>query len=63
MTPETLAVDHINPLANDHDGHALDNIQLVLRAVNDAKGTMDNIEFISLCRAVADWSLHQRGVS
>lgn len=51
--PETTAsIDRI-----DSDGdYTLDNIQLVHKWVNMAKGTMSQDDFIAMCRAVSDAS-------
>lgn len=52
LTPETASIDHIIPLAKGGD-HTIDNAQIVDWRVNQAKGTMDNKEFVDMCRAIA----------
>jgi 5-methylcytosine-specific restriction endonuclease McrA len=49
LTPDTSAVDHINPVSKGGD-HAISNMQVLHRQVNQAKGTMTQSEFIAMCR-------------
>lgn len=53
LTPETAALDHIVPLRYDGQ-HAIENTQVLHKDVNRAKGSLTNLEFIHLCREVAD---------
>jgi hypothetical protein len=52
LTPANASIDHIVPLSRG-GSHAPDNIQILHRDVNAAKGTMMHEEFIALCREVA----------
>jgi len=55
LTPETLSLDHEVPLA--HGGvHAEENLLLVHAVVNIMKGRLSRDEFVSWCRAVADYA-------
>jgi 5-methylcytosine-specific restriction endonuclease McrA len=51
LTPETASLDHIVPMSKGGT-HTIENVWIVDRRVNGAKGTMTTEEFISLCRAV-----------
>jgi hypothetical protein len=51
LTPETVAADHMLPVSRG-GGHDLENIALVTRVVNSAKGTMTVAEFVGMCRKV-----------
>lgn len=55
ITPENAVVDHIEPVANGGD-HSIENLQWVHKEVNRMKGSMEQIEFISICRKVAQWT-------
>jgi hypothetical protein len=55
LTPETASPDHIVPVRRGGK-HDIVNIQIVDSAINKAKGTMLNSEFIAMCCEVADWS-------
>lgn len=54
LTPQTAALDHIVAVTRGGQ-HQIDNVQVLHRDVNRAKGTMTNEEFIALCGAV--WQL------
>lgn len=56
LNPDNASLDHIQPLSRG-GANIMENVQIVLCAVNQAKGTMTNDEFIAICRAVADWTL------
>ena len=58
LTIENVTLDHINPFARSDD-HSLDNVHLVIRKANLAKGAMATGDFIRLCQDVA--ALHPRG--
>ena len=54
ITPETAAIDHVVPAC--HGGtHTIENLQVVHKDVNRAKGTMEIEEFVALCRKVVAW--------
>lgn len=53
LEPDTAHVDHVEPLARG-GAHSIENLQVLHAAVNTAKGTMTNDEFIDMCCAVAD---------
>jgi hypothetical protein len=52
LTPETCSLDHIEPYSISKN-HTLENVQLVCREVNAAKGSLSLEDFIALCREVA----------
>ena len=52
LTPTNFALDHIIPIANGGE-FTVTNSQLVLKTVNRAKNTMNEQEFIEMCRKVA----------
>lgn len=52
LTPSNFALDHIVPLSDGGDFTAA-NSQLVLKAVNRAKNTMRQSDFVEMCRKVA----------
>jgi 5-methylcytosine-specific restriction endonuclease McrA len=52
LTPETISADHKVPVCRG-GGYEIENIALVTKDVNRAKGTMRLEDFISLCRKVA----------
>lgn len=56
LTPDTASVDHIIPLSEGGD-HAVHNLQVVHKHLNNAKGTMSQHEFIAMCREVVEWAL------
>jgi len=51
LTPDSTALDHILPVSRG-GGHTLENVQVLSTAVNRAKHTLTNEEFIQLCREV-----------
>ena len=57
LTIENVTLDHITPFAKSDD-HSIDNVHLVIREANLAKGAMSTGEFIRLCQDVA--ALHPR---
>jgi 5-methylcytosine-specific restriction endonuclease McrA len=56
LTPETASVDHLQPLSKGGE-HTIENLAVVHRDINAAKGTMAEEEFIELCERVSQWSL------
>lgn len=52
MKSNAMSLDHKRPISMG-GSHTLDNIQVIHIAVNSAKGTMANEEFIGLCCEVA----------
>lgn len=54
LTPELAAADHSIPLSRG-GAHEMQNLQVVHRDVNAAKGTMTTEEFIEMCRHVTEW--------
>jgi 5-methylcytosine-specific restriction endonuclease McrA len=62
LTPENVAVDHIEPYSAGVGQHCLENIQLIVREANSAKGTMSNVAFIEMCHDVSrcrsNWKLN-----
>jgi 5-methylcytosine-specific restriction endonuclease McrA len=52
LTPDTAAADHIKPLSNGGKNE-MSNMQILHADVNQAKGTMSQGDFISMCREVA----------
>lgn len=53
LDPQTAALDHKTPVTRGGQ-HCIENVQWVTKAVNRAKNTMTNEEFVRLCKAVAD---------
>ncbi len=51
LTPETAALDHKLPVARGGE-HRFGNLQVLDKAVNRAKGTLINEEFIAMCGEV-----------
>ncbi len=60
LTPETASLDHITPIGRGGE-HVLENLWIVDRQVNAAKGSMTNEEFFALCEQVADAQRKNRG--
>ncbi|TWT44989.1 hypothetical protein RAS1_14090 [Phycisphaerae bacterium RAS1] len=54
LEPANAAMDHVLPVSRG-GRHSIENIQLLEKAVNRAKGTMTNEEFIAMCREVVVW--------
>lgn len=52
LTPETAVLDHKTPIARG-GRNCLENVQWLHAEVNDAKGTMSQARFVSLCCNVA----------
>ena len=55
LKPKNAALDHITPVSRGGT-HQIENAQILDKAVNRAKGTMNNDEFIELCCAVARYA-------
>jgi len=55
LTPQTAALDHILPIRCGGE-HVIENVQVLHKDVNRAKGSMTNDEFIKLCDDVINWS-------
>ena len=51
LNPDTASADHIQPVSKG-GSHTIENIQILHSEVNAAKGTMNNDEFVSMCREV-----------
>jgi len=51
LTPETASLDHMTPVCRGGEHHVA-NTQVLDGAVNRAKGTLTNEEFIALCGEV-----------
>jgi 5-methylcytosine-specific restriction endonuclease McrA len=52
LTPETARLDHVVPVSQGGTDD-IENLQWVHMDANAAKGTMDQDQFILLCRRVA----------
>ncbi|MBL9147407.1 MAG: hypothetical protein JNM94_01805 [Phycisphaerae bacterium] len=55
LTPETAALDHVVPVGLGGE-HVLENVEVLHKDVNRAKGSMPRDEFIGLCAEVVRWS-------
>lgn len=53
LTPETASLDHVVPVASGGE-HIFENIHIVDREVNRAKGMMSLDEFVAMCREVVE---------
>ena len=53
LTPDDCSLDHIVPVSKG-GSHHMDNVQLVTRAANWAKGSMTMDEFLSMCRSCCE---------
>lgn len=53
LEPQTASLDHMVPVRCGGQ-HCIDNVQVLHRQVNRAKGTLTNEEFIQLCREVVE---------
>ena len=51
LLPTSASLDHIHPVSRDGES-SIDNAQVLDSAVNRAKNTMTNDEFIAMCRQV-----------
>lgn len=54
LTPEIASLDHVVPLSRGGE-HRPENIQVVTRDANRAKGPMVAAEFVEFCRRVVAW--------
>jgi len=54
LTPQTAALDHILPIRCGGE-HVMENVQVLHKDVNRAKGSLTNDEFINLCNDVVNW--------
>ena len=54
MTPQTVSMDHLQPLCNGGD-HIMSNLQFVTKEANRMKGTLSQHDFIAICRQVVAW--------
>ena len=52
LSPKNAAVDHKLPVCKGGTNH-IDNLQILHKDVNRAKGSLTMSEFIKMCRAVA----------
>jgi hypothetical protein len=52
LEPDSAALDHIIAISSG-GSHCMENVQVLHKEVNQAKGTMTQQEFISMCREVA----------
>jgi 5-methylcytosine-specific restriction endonuclease McrA len=55
ITPETARIDHKIPVSAG-GGDEIENLQWVHQEVNRMKGTLDNEEFLDICRKVSQWA-------
>lgn len=55
LTPETAQLDHQVPVS-EGGSNLVDNLQWLDEQVNRAKGTMSQVEFIRMCKQVAQWT-------
>jgi 5-methylcytosine-specific restriction endonuclease McrA len=55
LEPYMAALDHKMPVSSG-GSDALENLQWVSAAVNKAKGSMGQDEFITMCKRVASWN-------
>lgn len=60
LTPQSAALDHVVPIR--HGGaHVIENVQVLDKDVNRAKGSLAREEFIALCREVVRWCRRAEG--
>lgn len=52
LTPENTSADHRIPVSANGE-HSIENIALVTRQVNAAKGTLSLVEFVQMCHKVS----------
>lgn len=52
LTPASAVIDHIIPVSQGGTNH-LSNLQWLHADVNRAKGTLNQAEFLAVCRKVA----------
>jgi 5-methylcytosine-specific restriction endonuclease McrA len=55
LTPQTAALDHIVPIRFGGE-HVIENVQVLHKDVNRAKGSLTSDEFIGMCHDVVRWS-------
>lgn len=55
LTPPTANLDHVVPLSQGGT-HEIENCQVLRADINRAKGTLNNDEFIALCKAVVHYA-------
>lgn len=54
LTPKIARLDHKVPVSKGGDD-SVDNLQWVHEEINRMKGTMDNLEFLELCKRIVAW--------
>ena len=54
LEPETASPDHMVPVSRG-GAHTIDNVCIVDRDINRAKGTQTISEFVAMCREVVEW--------
>jgi 5-methylcytosine-specific restriction endonuclease McrA len=54
ITPKTSRIDHKTPVSVGGSDE-IENLQWVHEELNRMKGSLDNDEFIEICRKVAQW--------
>ena len=54
LTPKMARLDHKVPVSKGGDD-SVDNLQWVHEEINRMKGTMDNQEFLELCKRIVAW--------
>lgn len=54
LTVDNIELDHIIPLAEGGD-HVMSNVQLLCRDVNRMKGTLNQSEFVNMCRRIVEY--------
>tara|TARA_R110002095_G_scaffold165188_2_gene143387 strand:+ start:1802 stop:2365 length:564 start_codon:yes stop_codon:yes gene_type:complete len=59
LSPENASADHIKPVSQG-GAHAIENIQILDKQINTAKGTMSNKEFVCMCIEVVKASAGRR---
>lgn len=52
LTPENASLDHVHPISKG-GSHSAENIQVIIKEANAAKGTLSEDEFLTLCRDVS----------
>lgn len=59
LTPADASLDHIVPICEGGE-HVIENTQVLHKDVNRAKSTLNNSQFLNLCREVAAYSAQQK---
>lgn len=59
LNPKTASLDHVIPTGKGGE-HLITNTQVLHKAVNRAKGTMTNEEFVAMCREVVEHDERKR---